>query len=344
LRILKLIGWAILGLVLAAAATVGLVYATTDAEFDVPATVTDEPALPRIEVAGSILHGETFGHPDSPVLIALHGGPGGDYRSILPLRALSDTYFVVFYDQRGSGLSPRLPPDQLKLSDFISELDTLVDHFGNGQPVSLVGHSWGAMLATAYLSAHREKVEHLVLVEPGILTADAARAFVEATAPPKSLELYWRVGRTIVESWHVGGPDQQARADYRMKKLSTLDIADNPALRFFCGSEIGKVESWRYGQLAQTTLLGEAFDQNGELTANFIQGIEGHARPVLFLTGACSEIIGAEHQRLYHTSLFPSAELIVIQEAGHELFADQPEATVAAIRAYLGEPLQAPSN
>ena len=74
----------------------------------VPKTVTEDPSLPAISVNGTRLHAETFGNPDDPMVVVLHGGPGADYRSMLNVRALADDgYFVVFYDQRGSGLSQR---------------------------------------------------------------------------------------------------------------------------------------------------------------------------------------------------------------------------------------------
>jgi proline iminopeptidase len=46
------------------------------------------------------------------VLVILYGGPGGDYRSLLGLKKPADQYQVVFYNQRGAGLSQRVPADQ----------------------------------------------------------------------------------------------------------------------------------------------------------------------------------------------------------------------------------------
>src|SRR5262245_20847694 len=79
----------------------------------VPKTVDGDPSLPRIELNGSVFHAEAFGDPAAPVLVVLHGGPGVDYRRMLRLRrsvdgvALEDRHRVVFWDQRGSGLSRR---------------------------------------------------------------------------------------------------------------------------------------------------------------------------------------------------------------------------------------------
>src|SRR5262245_44675256 len=74
----------------------------------VPGTVHQDPTLPRIQINGTLLHAESFGDPAGPTVLVLHGGPGSDYRSLLHLKALADDgYKVVFWDQRGAGLSQR---------------------------------------------------------------------------------------------------------------------------------------------------------------------------------------------------------------------------------------------
>src|SRR5688572_9416624 len=51
----------------------------------VPLTVMENRNLPAIEMNGARFHAETFGNPANPVIVILHGGPGVDYRSMLPL-------------------------------------------------------------------------------------------------------------------------------------------------------------------------------------------------------------------------------------------------------------------
>src|SRR5262252_8407662 len=80
----------------------------------VPPTVAEDRALPASEMNGSRFHVETRGDPSKPVIVMLHGGPGGDYRSLLRLSdrfegySLADDYFLVYWDQRGAGLSERV--------------------------------------------------------------------------------------------------------------------------------------------------------------------------------------------------------------------------------------------
>jgi proline iminopeptidase len=48
---------------------------------------------------------------------------------------------VIFYDQRGSGLSPRVDKKLLTMEQNLDDLKAVVDHFSNGKKVKLIGHS-----------------------------------------------------------------------------------------------------------------------------------------------------------------------------------------------------------
>lgn len=86
----------------------------------VPRTVDQDASLPQLSINGTTLHLETFGDPDDPMIVLLHGGPGGDYRSMLKCMEFADHgYFVIFYDQRGSGLSQRHPKKTYNLDLMI---------------------------------------------------------------------------------------------------------------------------------------------------------------------------------------------------------------------------------
>src|SRR5215213_1920024 len=93
--------WLILALAGVGAAACGDVMSPGEPGNLVPRTVAEDPSLPAIEMNGSRFHLETFGNPANPVIVFLHGGPGGDYRSMLRLaerfggRSLADDYFLV---------------------------------------------------------------------------------------------------------------------------------------------------------------------------------------------------------------------------------------------------------
>jgi proline iminopeptidase len=240
---------ALLGL-LAAALVAGFV--ATRGDHRVARTVTDDPSLPHVTIDGVRLHVRTFGDPERPPVIVVHGGPGSSARALLPLRALADRYFVVLYDQRGGGLSERVADERLTLDGFFDELDGIVDHFGRGRPVRLVGHSWGAMLVSGYLGRHPEKVVQAVLAEPGMLTAETAALLMSATngmRPPLTLGVGVAAAKAWLESLYVRGPDADARRDHLAAALFTADIEDHPIAGYFCGRDLGtaRLEDWRFG-------------------------------------------------------------------------------------------------
>lgn len=342
MKIIKTLGKILLGLVAGLAVLFALGYVLTIGEYTVPETVAQDSSLPRVVIDGVTFHAETFGDPSNPVVITVHGGPGGDYRSILSLQALSDEYFVVFFDQRGAGLSPRVNPDEITLASAIADLDSIVDYYRNGKPVNLVGHSWGAMLASAYLGKHPGKVSHAVLAEPGFLTSAFAEKWAEATRIRFSAGLLYYFLKTKFESLHVNRPDEQASNDYFVHQWNLYQGSDHPQAGYRCAGDTPKEnESWRSGAAASEALFQQAVDSDGNFDINLVAGIENFENTILFLTGECQTIVGADWQS-QQMEFFPSAELVVIPGAGHEMFAENPEASIGAVRAYLNSPIGFP--
>lgn len=88
-----------------------------------------------------------------PVVILLHGGPGGNTRLIKPLTDLSKHGFtVITYDQLGSLKSSSIKgkKELFKVSTFVNELDNLINKL-EIKRFHLLGHSWGGMLALEYI-------------------------------------------------------------------------------------------------------------------------------------------------------------------------------------------------
>lgn len=338
MKVIKTLGKIVLALLAVIVVLFGLGYVLTFGEYHVPATVDQDPSLTSITIDGYTYHAETFGDPANPVVIAVHGGPGGDYRSNLSLQALADEYFVVFFDQRGSGLSPRVDPKEITLESAIADLDAVVEYFGQGKKVNLVGHSWGAMLASVYLGRYPEKVDHAVLAEPGFLNSEFAKEWAEGTQMRFSPGLIYYFLKTKFESLHVNGPDGQAADDYFGHQWNLYQGDDHPQASYYCdGVKPSENVSWRYGAAASNAIFQEAVDAEGNFDVNLASGVEQFENTVLFMTGECQQLIGAEYQSR-QMELFPSAKLVVISDAGHEMFYENPEESVAAVRAYLNAP------
>ncbi len=340
MKIIKTLGKIVLGLIVALAALFGLGYVLTSGEYSVPQTVAQDPSLPHITIDGVTYHAETFGDPANPVVITVHGGPGGDYRSILSLQALSDQYYVVFFDQRGAGLSPRVDPEEITMESSIADLDSIVDYYGGGEQVNLVAHSWGAMLASAYLGRYPEKVDHAVLAEPGFLTSEFAERWAEATQIRFSSGVLYHFLKTKFEALHVDGSDEHAAADYFSHQMNLYQGDDHPQAGYYCPGDKPEEEvTWRFGAAASEALFREAVDAEGNFDLDFVAGVENFENTVLFMSGECQAVIGADWQR-EQMAFFPSAELVIIPDAGHEMFLENPDASIAAVRAYLNAPVR----
>jgi len=326
-RLLK-IAAALLALLLLTAA--GL-WVGTRGDYPVAATVTDDPDLPAFDLLGIRLHGEAYGPEDGPVAIVLHGGPGGDYRSLLPLAALADDgWRVQFYDQRGAGLSERVGAPQLTVDGHLAELDALATSLSPEAPVTLIGHSWGAMLASAWLGRHPDRVARAVLIEPGFLSAAEADAFMAEMKgylrSPAALKEMLLAG---FRASHVKGPDDAAANDFLVGQLVHWFAAhpDNP---YHCPDTPWDSPAWRYGatsgQAVQASASRDDLDSLG--------AVDAFTGPVLLMSGACNTWIGPPLQQK-HLALFQNATHAVIDDAGHDVIDDQPAEALAAIRDFL---------
>jgi proline iminopeptidase len=340
MRVLKTLGKIALGFVVGLVVLAALAYVLTIGEYDVAETVAQDPSIPHITIDGTTFHAETFGDPANPVVVVLHGGPGGDYRSLLSLEALSDEYFVVFFDQRGAGLSPRVNSEEITLASAIADVDAVVDYYSGGETVNLVGHSWGGMLASAYLGQHPDKVDHAVLAEPGFLTAEFAEDFYEQVHLRLTPRVFAYFLKTKFESLHIKGPDEDAADDYFSYQMNMYQGSDHPQVGYRCGGggpEEG--QSWRNGAQAASSIEQEAVDADVNFDLNLAEGVEAFTHRVLFIASECQTVIGVDWQKRQMV-LFPNAELAVIPDAGHEMFAENPEASIAVVRDYLKAPIQ----
>lgn len=117
-------------------------------------------------------------------LVVLHGGPGAHHDYLLPqLLDLGRHRNLLFYDQRGGGRSKTDDRAPITWRTHVDDLAAVLAALHRG-PLTLVGYSWGAMLAALYaIEAQRGTVgpapSRLVLLDPAPLSR-AWRAEFEA--------------------------------------------------------------------------------------------------------------------------------------------------------------------
>lgn len=98
-------------------------------------------------------------------IILLHGGPDFDHTYLLPdMDSLSDSFRLIYYDQRGRGQSAKdVQPEEVNMASEIQDVDSVRKHF-HLDSITLLGHSWGALLALEYALRHPSRVSHLILM------------------------------------------------------------------------------------------------------------------------------------------------------------------------------------
>ncbi|MGO2066997.1 alpha/beta fold hydrolase [Glutamicibacter arilaitensis] len=100
---------------------------------------------------------------DGPVVVLLHGLAGSS-RELLPTANALDGYRVILMDQRGHGLSSRIPED-LSRAAFVGDVVAVLEELVPGQRATLVGQSMGAHTAFLAAAARPDLVEGLVMLE-----------------------------------------------------------------------------------------------------------------------------------------------------------------------------------
>ena len=297
----------------------------------VPKTVAEDAGLPAIEMNGARFHLETLGNSANPVIVFLHGGPGGDYRGLLRLAgrhngySLADEYFLVFWDQRGSGLSERLDRHTLTIDQFMEDLDALIARYAGTRKVLLIGESWGGMYAANYINRYPQRVAGAVLIEPGPMDGATAERLKDDMF---DLDLRAEWLNDYVWSNQFFTPDDHARKDYQMM-LGAEDAQPKFGL-----SKTDKTPSWRLGAAVNRYLPEDGQDRNGVANYDFTNNLSAYTTPVLFIAGALSQVLGEslQSEQVQH---FPSASLTVVSGAGHDVAWVKAAEVVGHIRPYL---------
>ncbi len=115
-----------------------------------------------VDANGVLIYYEALGKGE-PLLI-VHGGPGASHDYFLPyLLPLARTNRVIFIDERGSGKSEKLEdPKGYTVENMVEDVEAVRDHLGLGK-ISLLGHSYGGVLAQAYAFKYQANLSHLIL-------------------------------------------------------------------------------------------------------------------------------------------------------------------------------------
>lgn len=253
-----------------------------------------------------------------PVLFLLHGGPGSDHSSFKSnSAALRDTAQLVFVDHRGSGRSAPADPRTYTLDQNIDDLDALREHLGL-ERISVLGSSYGGMVAQGYAIRYPERVANLILVAtaPSFRFMEDARQIVNerGTADQQRVcqwlwEGTFESQEQVYEYYKTMGPLYSTRFD-----AEKLDKGWPRSIRNFEQLNLGF-----------STFL-KTFD--------LIEQLPSIKCPTLVLGGAHDWICPPRHSELIAERI-PRAQLKIFANSSHAIADDEPEAYLAAVRGFL---------
>ena len=289
-----------------------------------------KPAVPDegfVQVEGGRVWYHRVGTGTKTPLLLLHGGPGSCSYYLKPLLALATDRPVILYDQLGCGKSDH-PTDTtlFTLDRFVRELQTLRDSLGLTE-VHLLGHSWGSMLAEAYMGTHPKGVRSVILSSPLVTTAqwqhDADSMVHEL---PDSVQ---RVIATNEANHTTDSPAYQAAmaAYYKLHLMRKPPVnkADDDSSNAASGKLVYEY-MWGPSEFRSTGTL-KAFDATPWLREMSV--------PTLFMAGQYGEEVPASIERF--SKLVPGAQFVMIPECGHVTHNDNLPAVLTAVRAFLDQ-------
>ena len=277
-------------------------------------TVDQDPSLPAIFVNNAHFHSEAFGNPDSSMVVLLHGGPGGDYRYLLKAKQLvNDGYYVVFFDQRGAGLSERFDASIFSIQIVLDDLNAIIDYYrtSSQQKVFLIGHSWGAMYATAFVNTYPNVIDGIVLAEPGGFTSKQTLDYIKRA---QNGELFDEntSDTFFYEQLLTGDENDHQILDYRFMLRSNFD---NNTEENIIGNPPGAIEpEWRNGAVTNIVFQKISANEGFDWTTNLGQ----FNKPVLFIYSENNKAYGTAHATLLSSS-YPDIQLVQMPDCGHDM-------------------------
>ncbi|PYP03203.1 MAG: hypothetical protein DMD25_02530 [Gemmatimonadetes bacterium] len=123
-----------------------------------------------VELNGVRLYTRRVGH--GPPVVVLHGGPGAHHDYLLPQydHLTEGGRALLYYDQRGGGRSP-VPRDvPVGWREHVADLEALRGHWELDR-LTVIGYSWGGLLALLYALEHPDRIARLALVSSAPVTA-----------------------------------------------------------------------------------------------------------------------------------------------------------------------------
>jgi len=254
-------------------------------------------------------------------LLLMHGGPGQDYTTLLPLKPLADQFTLIFYDHRSNGQSDSAPLSSMTWENLCADADALREELGF-EKWAVLGHSFGGNVALEYALRYPQSLSHLVLMNTG-----ADQWWVQHNAPQILAKRGY--SERAVQAAHRFYNGQLTPEEYFPTVLKFFKAY------YYRFSLLGLVHDIFSGPRAkfrpEATIFGYSQLLDGWTVMDRLSEIEA---PTLVLAGRHDFLFPPEHQAILADRL-PNAELKLIERAGHNPQVEQPDQIIQAIREFI---------
>ena len=272
------------------------------------------------------LYWAKYGPVAADPLLVLHGGPGANHDYLLPqMLELADEHQLVFYDQRGGGRSRSDDRTPVTWRTHLEDLDRVIEELG-ATPLTIVGYSWGGLLAMLYAieaAAGRTEFqpERLVLIDPAPVSR-RYRAQFEAEFARRQTDPTVLAMREKLLSSGLRERDPAAHRQRAFELSVAGYFADPSAARDLTPFRVtGRVQDSVWDSL-------DAYDLTapGQLDTVMVPTLIVHGR---------QDPIPLESSEAAARAL--RARLVVLEHSGHVPYVEQPDALFRAIRSFLAQ-------
>jgi proline iminopeptidase len=272
-------------------------------------------------------------------LVVVHGGPGADHSYFLPyLLPLARTHRLIFIDERGSGRSQRLQDASLYTVEAMVEDVEDVRQALNLGKISLLGHSYGGVLAQAYALKYQQNLTHLILNSTfpstrqmnEVLAREKAQMPADKLKRLNELETAGLFGKG--EAWEHGRyPAEYANLAWGLGYFPFLygarpDSTYDPAS--------GAPSNWE--------LYREMWGSHGEFiidgnlkSVEYLDRLPALHVPTLVMAGDHDECDPALSKEMHEK--IAGSQLVILPNSGHMNFVDQPDLWEKAVEGFLSQ-------
>ncbi len=303
-----------------------------------------------IDIWGKKIWYEVYGAEHSDTLLYLHGGPGASCLDFVnQAKALSGKMKVVIFDQLGVLRSDAIAgQESYGMEDQIEMIEEMRSLLGIGK-WSILGHSYGGMLAVLYAHTYPDSIHRIILECPSLYFEDSARSTAEYLSEHIN-SLNDRQASGLCEK--IKSADYPDKAEIVWDLSALLGYVTDMELRFYLhGISFEEYwrsmdtsgitdEMWAKGEQHLKKLLEARPAPDGSssnkvrMTDNFLPMLPKISAPMLLINGAYDPAC-SRHQIQFIMSHAPKVTQAVFENSGHFPRLEEAEKYTDTVLAFL---------